>query len=262
MFVCLDVLTTVLNSGNSMTWVISCCYIMHSCLQIYKVTQSVHSDRESSLLFNHWKQEMIWEKLFEKISVFDFRKLALVCRMKSYGAWYAFNTNAEMDWYHDWCHSNWRGQTLMAWLLHGREVYRISLKVLVAIVTVLYTYFISAMVWNTYMYHASEIFILHTSVNFEKSDANFLKQTLFLKSLNLCLKSPWSYMYLGIHRAFSVHILTNTNNAPPKVGAVEFVYVVPRNFFTCHLILWLFCDKKHRTDWHNCFSVCGDNEFK
>ena len=44
-----------------------------------------------------------------------------------------------------------------------------------------------------------------------------------------------------------LYILTNTNNAPPKIGAVEFLYAVPRNCFKCHLVLWLFSNKKHRT---------------
>ena len=44
--------------------------------------------------------------------------------------------------------------------------------------------FHSAMVWNAY--YAPEIFILHTSAKFEKSETNFLKQIIFLYHLTLC----------------------------------------------------------------------------
>ena len=40
-------------------------------------------------------------------------------------------------------------------------------------------------------------------------------------------------------------ILTNTNNAPPKFGAVEFLYALPRNSSTCHLIFLLISNQKH-----------------
>ena len=43
-------------------------------------------------------------------------------------------------------------------------------------------------------------------------------------------------------------ILTNTNNAPPEVGAVEVLYAVPKNSFTRHLILLLISNKKRRSD--------------
>ena len=49
-------------------------------------------------------------------------------------------------------------------------MYGINLKVLVAMVTKLCTHFISAMA-----YHALEIFILHTSANFEKSKTQILR---------------------------------------------------------------------------------------
>lgn len=32
------------------------------------------------------------------------------------------------------------------------------------------------------------------------------------------------------------NVLTNTNSAPPKVGAVDFLYDVQRNYFTNHSI--------------------------
>ena len=65
------------------------------------------------------------------------------------------------------CHSNRKGHTWMTWSLHRRKVYGINLKVLVAMVTKLCTHFISAMACN--VCHAPEIFIQHTSANFEKS---------------------------------------------------------------------------------------------
>ena len=44
---------------------------------------------------------MIWENyLFEKNCVFDFSKLALVCRMQISGAWHAVHAIAEMEWVH------------------------------------------------------------------------------------------------------------------------------------------------------------------
>ena len=47
-------------------------------------------------------------------------------------------------------------------------MFGIKLKVLVAMVTILCTYFVSAMAC-----HAPEIIILHTSANFEKSKIQF-----------------------------------------------------------------------------------------
>ena len=61
-------------------------------------------------------------------------------------------------------------------------MFSINLKVLVAMVTELCPHSISAMACN-----ASEICILHTSANFEKSKTIFLKQMIFLKSLNSVL---------------------------------------------------------------------------
>ena len=55
----------------------------------------------------------------------------------------------------------------MAWLLHRRAIYGINFKVLVAMVTDLNIHSVSAVLCNAY--HAPEIFILHTSANFEKS---------------------------------------------------------------------------------------------
>ena len=64
-------------------------------------------------------------------------------------------------------------------------MFGINLKVIVAMATELCTHFISAMACNAC--HAPEICMLHTSANFEKSDTFFLKQIIFLKSLNLVL---------------------------------------------------------------------------
>ena len=50
-------------------------------------------------------------------------------------------------------------------------IYGIDLKVLVAMVTKLFTHSISAMVRNEY--HAHEIFNLHTSANLKRSKAQF-----------------------------------------------------------------------------------------
>ena len=50
------------------------------------------------------KQRIYWfEKnvLFEKIWVFDFSKLALVCMMKISGLWHALHAIAETEWYHN-----------------------------------------------------------------------------------------------------------------------------------------------------------------
>ena len=68
-------------------------------------------------------------------------------------------------------------------------MYGIDLKVLVAMVTKLCIHFISAMACNAC--HAPEIFMLHTSANFEMSKRNFLKHIIFLKSFNsvFCVKS-------------------------------------------------------------------------
>ena len=64
-------------------------------------------------------------------------------------------------------------------------MFDINLKVLVAMVTELCTHSISTMACSAC--HAPEICILHTSANFEKSKAIFLKQIIFLKSLNSLL---------------------------------------------------------------------------
>ena len=59
----------------------------------------------------------------------------------------------------------------------------INLKVLVALVTELCPHSISAMACNAC--NAYEIYIPHTSANFEKiKDTIFLKKIMFLRSLN------------------------------------------------------------------------------
>ena len=52
----------------------------------------------------HFEQRKNWvEKnyLFEKIWVFDFSKLALVCTMKISGAWHALHAITETEWHHN-----------------------------------------------------------------------------------------------------------------------------------------------------------------
>ena len=62
-------------------------------------------------------------------------------------------------------------------------MFGLNLKVIFTMVTELCTHSISAMAYNAC--HAPEICMLHTSPNFEKSKTFFLKQIIFLKSLNL-----------------------------------------------------------------------------
>ena len=56
------------------------------------------------------------------------------------------------------------------------------------------THFISAMVWNAY--HALQGYEMHTSANFEVKDTHFLKQIIFLKSINslFCLSARHKVM--------------------------------------------------------------------
>ena len=75
-----------------------------------------------------------------------------------------------------------------------------------------------------------------------------LRKVKYLSILNVKMWTKWK-MYVTIYyrekrwitsfTKVKKCILTNTNNAPPKVGAVEFLYAVLRNSFTCHLILLL-----------------------
>ena len=74
-------------------------------------------------------------------------------------------------------------------------MFGINLKVLVAMVTELCTHSISATAYNAC--HAPGICNLHTSASLEKSKIIFLKQMIFLKSLNsvllshrVCMKWP------------------------------------------------------------------------
>ena len=79
--------------------------------------------------------------------------------MKILVAWYSVYTIAHMEWHHNCAVRNWRAKTLMTRLLHCRGIiYGTNL-------TEFYRYSIIAMVCTEY--HAPEIFILGTKVNFE-----------------------------------------------------------------------------------------------
>ena len=55
-------------------------------------------------ILQHFKQRIYWfEKnyLYEKIWVFDFSKLALVCMVKISGAWHAVHAIAETEWHYN-----------------------------------------------------------------------------------------------------------------------------------------------------------------
>ena len=77
-------------------------------------------------------------------------------------------------------------------------MFGINLKVLVAIVTELCTHSISAMTCTAC--HAPEICILHTSANCKVKDTFFLKQIIFIKSLN-------SVFFMYVPTESKLHVL-------------------------------------------------------
>ena len=132
---------------------------------------------------------MIWEKLFvwEDLSLWFFK--ISTDMMKILGAWHAFHARAwhafhaiaETEWHHNWVVIATEG-VIFWW--SGNFIGRyfcINLKVLVAMVTNTHSFHFCDDI--KCIRHAPEIFILHTSANFEKSKTIFLKQVIFLKSL-------------------------------------------------------------------------------
>ena len=92
-------------------------------------------------------------------------------------------------------------------------MYGINLKFLVAMVTELCTHFISAMACNAC--RAPEIFILHTSANFEKSKTKIFSYKYFFSNhLILCLGSMPSVNFLfkvtTRSKVTQVHFIQNT----------------------------------------------------
>ena len=50
-----------------------------------------------------------------------------------------------------------------------------------------------------------------------------------------------------------------TNNVPPLFAAVDVLYAVTGNYFTSHLIDWLFRNNNHGSNWHSAFGLRIDS---